>query len=91
MNIKVNIGPLLQEYSGIPGTLEVEGKTVGQCLDDLIRQYPESRSWLFDQGGLLRVLISINNIETVTLDSEGLNRILKADDELQIFAVIGGG
>ena len=91
MSIKVNIGPLLQEYSGIPGTLEVNGDTVGQCLDDLIRQYPESRSWLFDQSGMLRVVVSINNIETVALDKEGLGRILKAEDELQIFAVIGGG
>ncbi|UCB43075.1 MAG: MoaD/ThiS family protein [Dehalococcoidales bacterium] len=91
MSIKVNVGPLLQEYSDIPGNLEVNGSTVGQCLDDLIRQYPESRNWLFDEGGLLRVVISINNIETVTLDKEGLDRILKAGDELQIFAVVSGG
>jgi len=91
MSIKVNIGPLLQEYSGIPGTLEVNGNTVGQCLDDLIRQYPESRSWLFDEGGLLRVVVSINNVEMVTLDEAGLDRTLKADDELQVFAVVSGG
>jgi molybdopterin converting factor small subunit len=91
MSIKVNIGPLLQEYTDIPGTLEVNGNTVGQCLDDLIRQYPESRSWLFDQSGMLRVLVSINNVEAVALNKESLDRILKADDELQIFAVIGGG
>jgi len=91
MSIKVNIGPLLQEYTDIPGTLEVNGNTVGQCLDDLIRQYPDSASWLFDQTGMLRVLVSINNVEAVALDKESLDRILKADDELQIFAVIGGG
>ena len=91
MSIKVNIGPLLQEYSGIPDTLELNGNTVGQCLDDLIKQYPESRNWLFDESGLLRVVVSINNVETVTPDKEGLGRILKAEDELQIFAVIGGG
>jgi molybdopterin converting factor small subunit len=91
MSIKVKISPLLREYSAIPDTLEVTGNTVGQCLDDLIRQYPESGDWLFDQNGLLRVLVSINNVETVAFDKEGLGRILKADDELQIFAVIGGG
>ncbi len=91
MSIKVKISPLLQEYADIPDTLEVTGNTVGQCLDDLLRQYPESRDWLFDQNGLLRVLVIINNVETVAFDKEGLDRILKADDELQIFAVIGGG
>ncbi len=91
MSIKVSIGPLLQEYTDIPGTLEANGSTVGQCLDDLIRQYPESKSWLFDEGGLLRVVVSINNVETVTLDKEGLDRILRVDDELQIYAVVSGG
>ncbi len=91
MSIKVKISPLLQGYADIPDTLEVTGNRVGQCLDDLLRQYPESRDWLFDQNGLLRVLVIINNVETVAFDKEGLDRILKADDELQIFAVIGGG
>ena len=91
MNTKIIISPLLQEYADIPDTLEVTGNTVGQCLDDFIRQYPESGDWLFDQNGLFRVLVSINNVETVTFDKEGLDRILKADDELQVFAVIGGG
>lgn len=91
MRIKVKIGPALQEYTGIPETLEVEGNTVGECLDDLMRQYTDSSHWLFDQNGLLRVVISINNAETVVPDKQGLDRVLKPDDELQIFAVIGGG
>ena len=91
MSIKVKITPVLQEYSDIPSILEVNGNTVGECLDDLIWQYPEARSWLFDQDGLLQVLVSINNKETVALDRNGLDRILTADDEIQIFAVIGGG
>jgi molybdopterin converting factor small subunit len=91
MSTKVIISPLLQEYYNVPDTLEVTGNTVGQCLDDLIKQYPESRDWLFDQSGLIKVLISINNVETVAFDKKGLDRILKADDELQIFAVFGGG
>lgn len=91
MSTKVIIGPLIQEYVDIPSVLKVDGNTVGQCIDDLIRQYPEIRNWLFDQNSLLRVLISTNNAEVVTLDKEGLARILKADDELQIIAVVAGG
>jgi molybdopterin converting factor small subunit len=91
MNTKVKIGPLLQEYLEIPAVLEVSGSTVGECLDDLIRQYPEIRTWLFDQNSLVRVLLSVNNAEIVSLDKEGSKRILKPNDELQIFAVVAGG
>jgi len=91
MSTKVKIGPLLQEYLEIPAVLEVSGSTVGECLDDLIRQYPEIRTWLFDQNSLVRVLVSVNNAEIVSLDKEGSKRILKQNDELQIFAVVAGG
>jgi molybdopterin converting factor small subunit len=91
MSIKVKIAPLLQEYADIPDTVEVSGNTVGQCLDDLIKQYPESGNWLFDQNSLLKVLVSINNVETVTFDKEGLNKALKTNDELHVIAVISGG
>lgn len=91
MSIKVIISPLLQEYYNVPDTLKLKGNTVGECLDDLIRKYPESRGWLFDEDGLLRILISINNIETITLDKKGMDRVLTPDDELQVFAVFGGG
>ena len=89
--IKVKISSLLQEYADIPATLEVAGSTVRECLDDFIKQYPASGNWLFGQDGLMRVIISINNAETVTMDKDGLNRRLKSDDELMIFAVVSGG
>ena len=89
MSTKVKIGHLLQEYLEIPSVLEVEGKTVGQCINNLIKQYPEIRNWLYDQNSLLRVLITINNVEVVTPDKEGFDRILKDQDDLQIFAQYG--
>ena len=75
----------------MPASLEVKGKTIGECLDDLIRQYPDARRWLFDRTGLLRVLVSVNNEETVTLNKTGLVRAVHGNDELKIFGVLGGG
>ncbi|MFH1650522.1 MAG: hypothetical protein ABID87_00240 [Chloroflexota bacterium] len=91
MGTTVKIGPNLQDYYSVPGILELDGQTVGECLADLIRRYPDAREWLYDQDGVLQVLISINAEETVVPDGQGLARILKADEELQISAVIGGG
>ena len=91
MSRKVTIAAVLQEYTNIPDIIEVSGNTVGECLADLIRQYPEAGNWLLDQNSLLPVLVSINNQDTVALNQEGLDRALNTDDELQIFAVIDGG
>jgi molybdopterin converting factor small subunit len=91
MSIKVKIAAVLQEDASIPDIVEVSGNTVGECLADLIRQYPEAGNWLSDQDSLLPVLVSINDEETVALNQDGLNRVLNANDELQVFAVIDGG
>ncbi len=91
MSIKIKIGPLLQESTSLPETIEVIGKTVGECLDDLMKNYPESKQWLYDEDSLIKVLVTINNVETVTFNEEGLNKVLRPGDELQIFAIVSGG
>jgi len=88
----VKIAPVLQEHLQIPGTVEVHGKTIGECLDDLIRQYPEIRNWLFDPNDLLRVLISIDNEAILSLNTKSnLERTLSPADEIRILAIFSGG
>ncbi|MGA3084907.1 MAG: hypothetical protein ABSE95_08935 [Thermodesulfobacteriota bacterium] len=92
MSTLVKIAPVLQEQLQIPETVEVDGKTIGEGLDDLIRQYPEIRSWLFDPNDLLRVLIGINNEAILNLNTKSLlHRALKPDDEIRILAIYAGG
>lgn len=87
----IRINPLLQEHVELPAVVKVSGETVGECLDDLIQKFPHAKTWLFNPDSLLRVIISVNNIEVVALDDEGLNRKLKSQDEIIIFAIASGG
>ncbi len=91
MSRKVKIATILQEYIDVPDAVEVSGNTVGECIHDLIRQYPEARNLLLDQNGPLPVLVSINNEDTVALNRDGLDKDLDLNDELMIFAVFEGG
>lgn len=90
MSIKITIPQLLREYTKSQGIVEVNGNTVGECLDDLIRQYPDTKRWLFDRNGVLLVLIRINEDETIR-HRKGLNKPVKNGDELYIFNILGGG
>jgi len=41
MSVKVNIFyPHLQQFTNNQDVVEVNGSTVGDCLDDMVRQYP---------------------------------------------------
>ena len=88
---KVKLNTFLMEHTGIPSTHEVAGNTVRECLDDFIKQHPEAENWLYGQYGYTGTIISINNAEMITMDEESLNRNLKSDDELMIFALVSGG
>jgi molybdopterin converting factor small subunit len=53
MSIKVNIHRFLQQFTNNQSTVEVRGKTVGECLDDLIGQFPGMRKHLFSKNNKL--------------------------------------
>ena len=88
MSIKITIGQLLQRFTENQETVEVSGKTVRDCLEDLIRKFPDIRQYLFDRNGILMVMIMLNG---VTILQKGLNKKISDGDELSIIHMVGGG
>ena len=90
MSVKVNIHPNLQHLTNSVEVAEVNGSTVGQCLDHLIKQFPSVKDELLDKNGKLRNYVDI----FINLESsfpEELTKPVKDGDELSIILIIGGG
>jgi len=90
MGIKVNIHPGLHQFTNGQDVAEVNGNTVGRCLDDLVRQFPGIEKGLFDKNGNLLNYADIY----VNLESsypEELTKPVKDGDELHITLMIAGG
>lgn len=70
--------------------VEVDGSTVGQCLDQLVGRYPAFREVLFEKREKLR-----NNMEIyVNLESaypEELAKPVRDGDEIYITVMLAGG
>jgi molybdopterin converting factor small subunit len=90
MNIKIHLYSSLQRYAGNKRIVEVNGTTVGECLDDLVRQYPSMAPMLFDDTGksLDKVFISINLESTYR---EKMNAPVKKNDDLYLILIVAGG
>jgi molybdopterin converting factor small subunit len=70
--------------------VEVNGSTVGECLDDLIRQFPGIEKWIFDEHRqLLRHVFVYVNAESAR--KADLAKPVKDKDELIIALLITGG
>jgi len=70
--------------------VEVNGSTVGECLNHLVKQFPRIKKQLFSKEGNLfeNITISINGESAYP---EQLAKPVKDDDELKIVLLIGGG
>ena len=96
MSIKVHLYlglPRLTDTEDMADIIEVNRNTVGQCLDALVKDFPNVKKGLFDENDKLldRIDIWVNNMPAYT---EGLDRPVKDGDEIYLFAsklILGGG
>lgn len=88
MGIKIKLGEILRQFTENQDNVEVDGSTVGECLDNLTRQFPDIKKKLFDKNGILLVSILIDG-ETVY--QKDLTRPVADGDKLHLILVVGGG
>ena len=90
MSIKVNIHQSFYHFTNNQGIAEVNGSTVGQCLDHLVKQFPDIDKGLFDKHGKLLNYVDIY-VNGESAYPEELAKPVKAGDELSIIFIIAGG
>ena len=90
MSIKINIHPILRKYTNNQEIAEVNGNRVGECLDDLIKQFSSIEKGIFDKNGRLLSYVDIY-VNRESAYPEELNKPVKDGDELHIVIIIGGG
>ena len=63
MSIKFKVPKLLQEKTDGAALIEVQGASVQECIEDLIRLYPDLEGMILDANDriLLKWMVYINN------------------------------
>ncbi len=90
MGVKVNIHKTHRELANGLDTVEVEGQNVGDCLSQLIGQFPGFQEVLFAKSGKLQNWIEIYvNMESAY--PEELAKPVKDGDEIHITIMLSGG
>lgn len=90
MSVDVEISSIFGMYTGGVLNMKVEGKTVRECLHDLVRQYPDLKRMLLNKdGNLMQAYDFYINGERVY--PRDMNTPLKDGDKLNVLYVIHGG
>lgn len=90
MSIKVNIHQALRHLTAKQAKVEVTGATVGECLHDLVRQFPGLKPKLFGKNGKLLNYVDIYVNQESSYPEELAKRV-NDGDRLHITLMIAGG
>jgi molybdopterin synthase sulfur carrier subunit len=90
MSVKVNIHPVLRYMTNGQKVVEVEGKTVGECIKQLVAEFPGIESALFNKDGRLLSYIEVY-VNHESSYPEELKKKVKSGDEIHIVLMITGG
>ena len=91
MSVLVQIPLALQKFTKHQSTVQIEGVTVQEALDDLARHFPAIREQLYDSRGAIRKFINLylNNEDIRFL--AGAKTVIQDGDELAIIPAVAGG
>ena len=90
MSIKVHLHKTHRRFTDGQETVDVEGHTVGECLQQLIRQYPDLEPALFDGKDNLQKTIEVYlNMQSTYPDE--LAKKTKDGDMIHITLLLAGG
>ncbi|UCF86026.1 MAG: MoaD/ThiS family protein [Desulfobacteraceae bacterium] len=90
MSIKVHIHKTHRQFTNGLDVVEVEGNTVGNCLNQLVGQFPGIEKEIYDKKGDLRNIIEIYlNLESAYPDE--LAKPVKDGDDIHITLILAGG
>ena len=90
MSVKIHIRPGMEQLAHGQSVVEVRGKTVGECLNHLVKLFPEMKSGLFAENGEILDYVDIF-VNGKSSYPEELAKPVKDGDELHILRVLGGG
>ena len=90
MGVKINISPILYHFTNGLDVVQVNGSTVGQCLEELVAQFPEIKRLLFNKDGKLLNHVDVY-VNGESAYPEELAKPVKDGDELHIILIITGG
>ena len=91
MAISVIIPTALRQYTGGQSTLQLEGTTVGEVLNQLTAQHPDFGKQVLDDRGKLRSFVNLYRNDDDVRYLDGMETTVSDRDELSIIPAIAGG
>jgi molybdopterin converting factor small subunit len=89
LTVKISLHKTHRRYTDDKEIVEVEGKTVGECLKDLVKKYPPLENEIFKYGKL-NSLIEIY-VDGASAYPNEMAKPVKDGDKIDLVYILSGG
>jgi hypothetical protein len=86
MSSRIIIPFNMRKVTGEREFVEVKGNTIRECMEDLFRQYPETREWFNPENAIVWMVLNQNIINFDQMDM-----VVPEGTDIDLILVIGGG
>jgi MoaD family protein len=90
MSVKVHIHATHRRFTNGREAVEAEGHTVGECLNHLVRQYPEMEKAIFTKKDKLLNIVEVY-VNHASAHPNELAKPVKDGDEIHLILMLAGG
>ena len=90
MSIEISLHKTHRRYTDGRETIEVEGKTVGECLHDLVKKFPPLENEIFVKNGDLNPIVEVYLNGESAFPNE-LIKSVKDGDRINLVYMLSGG
>ena len=90
MSIKVEISSIFARYTNNQREAKVEGSTVGECINDLVTQFPDLKKLILNKHGNLSHAFDVY-VNGESAYPQEMAKPVKDGDKLNIVLLIHGG
>jgi molybdopterin converting factor small subunit len=90
MSATIHLHQTHRALAGGRAAVEVEGATVGECLEALAARFPGMRAALWDESGRLKNQIEIY-LNAASAYPDELKKPVKPGDEIHLTVMLAGG
>jgi molybdopterin converting factor small subunit len=90
LTVAIHLHPLFYDLADGNEVIEVQGATVGVCVEALVSRYPGLRKLIYDKDGHLQTFIEIYVNRQAACPDE-LKRPVRDGDRIHLIVMIAGG
>ena len=91
MSVEVRLPTMLRSEAGGSAVVRVDGATVGEALDDLVRQFPSLSGRVVTDDGTLHKFVNVYVNDDDVRYTGGLATAVSAGDEVTLLPAVAGG